>query len=93
MRITGLRFGIDEVPLSVKHQLRFHTNTSTLSASEWYDDRLAKVTGSSNTTANNAAVGAALDQYYTLHRSIFGVYSGRLPPEPKNANQLAQIRG
>ncbi len=65
-----------------------------VSPQSWADHWVAKITGSDDAAANNAAVGEALDAYYVLHESIFGPMGrNRFPSEPATDEQLEAIRG
>ena len=89
------RFGQKELPLSTRTQLEFHVSRDgsdhVQSASSWAEERVSRYTNSTNATRNAQAVSAALGRYIGLHRSIFGAYSGRFPPEPRTARQLALL--
>ena len=98
--VRGLlrRFGQREVPLSVKHSIRFHhalkNGTEVIErAADWSNAWVARFTGTANATANGAAVGAALARYEALHASIFGAYAGRFPPKPATPARMAMING
>ena len=98
--VRGLlkRFGQHEVPLSVKHAIRFHhtaqNGTEIIErAADWSNAWVSEFTGTANASANAGQVGAALARYEALHASIFGRYAGRFPPKPATPAKMATING
>eukprot|EP00037_Helgoeca_nana_P005915 m.55045 g.55045 ORF g.55045 m.55045 type:complete len:561 (-) comp16851_c0_seq1:55-1737(-) len=87
------RFNLTLLPLSSSNDTRVHLNNGTVtSSSAWYNARVANITKSRDPVANSKAVTAALAQYVAIHRSIFGAYTGRFPPQPPPAS-MDRIRG
>jgi uncharacterized protein (TIGR03792 family) len=92
------RYGEEEVPLSVKHMMHFHTlgdggQDVAEAASAWYNGWVKEYTGTSDPERNGELVGAGLKRYYALHESIFGTYPTRFPPRPRTPGQMQRING
>ena len=93
--VRGLlsRFKQEEVPVSVSKEIQTHSNHTApgIPISQWYDDQVAKVTGTTDKDANMRNISIALNRYFGIHAEIFGKYDGRMPPEPKDATALQRI--
>eukprot|EP00038_Savillea_parva_P027501 m.59947 g.59947 ORF g.59947 m.59947 type:complete len:550 (-) comp7925_c0_seq1:99-1748(-) len=87
------RFNLTLLPLSSSTDTRVHVaNGSAIVPSAWYNERVANITGTTNASENQQTVADAMARYVALHHSIFGPYTGRLPPEP-TPDGMQQLTG